>query len=82
MLLDFATAECPACDGDGMGTADPDGPACARCAGSGRVLECTECGGLGSHDVDYDWSGQPTVEFCDHCEGSGAEPMPDPNDRY
>lgn len=83
MPLDFATVACPDCNGDGMQTDDPHGPACRRCKGAGQVLECTACKGKLWVPVESAKHGAPYIDKadCEHCDGTGAEPMTD-DDRY
>lgn len=82
MPLDFATTECPDCGGHC--STRHGGKDCPRCKGSGQVLECTVCRGKGWHPVTSAKHGDPYIDKapCEHCNGTGAEPMPDPNDRY
>lgn len=75
-MLDFLLMTCPNCGG--YHSVANCGAPCDTCQGRGEVPACPECGGDGEfHDEDDD-SGQPAVETCDNCDGSGiARPADD-----
>jgi len=77
MPLDFATITCPDCGGHC--STRYDGKDCPRCKGAGEVLECTKCRGKGKVSVPSAKHGAPYIDWdeCPHCEGDGAEPVPE-----
>lgn len=63
--------ECPECNGTGKGPFADLEELCPDCDGSGMNEHgdgpCKTCGGNGKVPV-------LNVDFCDHCNGSGADP--------